>query len=93
MAIVSIELDDDTLANALADLTNDEILEILKKVDTRKSEWDFITTLYPWMAGEHRKMVAEELEDKANREERCQRSAEYPDIHHHVDPHRGCILR
>lgn len=93
MAEVSIRLDLDSLGRELADWDYEDLMELLKVVDETKSEWDFIVKIKEWADAEHRKMIAEELETKAEREDRCQRSAEYPDLHHHVDPHKGCILR
>lgn len=93
MTRVSIELSLDQLAEELSSWSYEDLLELLKTVDEKKSEWDFISHIKKWVDVEHRKMVLEELETKAEREERCQRSAEYPDLHYHVDPHRGCVLR
>lgn len=87
---VQIELSREELARQVADWSNEEVLEFLKDVDTHKAEWDFISTLKPWVDGEHRKMVREELEDKARREDTCQ-SAEGLMVH--VSPHKGCIIR
>lgn len=90
---VSIELSTDQLAEELSRWSYDDLMELLKTVDEKKSEWDFVVKIKEWADVEHKKMAAEELEDKALREERCQTSAEYPDLHFHVDPHRNCILR
>ncbi len=93
MAEVSIRLDLDSLGRELADWSYEDLMELLKVIDETKSEWDFIAKIKEWVDIEHRKMIREEMETKAEREEKCQRSAEYPDIHVHVSPHRGCILR
>jgi hypothetical protein len=90
---VNIELSTDQLAEELSRWSYEDLMELLKTVDEKKSEWDFVVKIKAWADGEHKKMAAEELEDKALREEKCQRSAEYPDLHFHVDPHRGCVLR
>jgi hypothetical protein len=90
---VEIELDANNLAEQVSRWSNEDVLEFIKKVDQHKGEWDLISLLKPWVDGEHRKMAEEELEDKAKREDKCQRSAEYPDLQHHVSPHKGCILR
>ena len=90
---VSIELSLDELAEELSQWSYDDLMELLKTVDEKKSEWDFIVQIKKWADAEHRKMALEELEDKALREERCQRSAEYPDLSFHTDPHMGCVLR
>ncbi len=93
MPRVTLELSLDALARELADWDYDDLMELLKTIDEAKSEWDLIAKIKEWVDIEHRKMVKEELEIKAEREDRCQRSAEYPDLHHHVSPHRGCVLR
>lgn len=90
---IEIELNADNLAEQISGWSNEDVLEFIKKIDKHKAEWDFISLLKPWVDAEHKKMALEELEDKANREDRCQRSAEYPDLHYHVNPHKGCILR
>jgi hypothetical protein len=90
---VEVQLDADNLAEQIAGWSNEDVLEFIKKIDTHKSEWDFISVLKPWVDAEHYKMVQEETADKAKREDKCQRSAEYPDIWVHVSPHKGCILR
>lgn len=93
MTHVSIELSLDQLADELSSWSYEDLLELLKTVDERKSEWDFISHIKSWVDVEHRKMVQEETEDKAEREDRCTRSKVYPDIWVHVSPHKGCILR
>lgn len=93
MSRANIEIDLDTLAESIAEWDNEDVLKLIKRVDELKSEWDFVEILRPWVEGEHRKMVKEELEDKAHREQRCQKSAEYPDLSFHTSPHKGCILR
>ena len=93
MSRVNIELSIDQLAEELSRWSYKDLMELLKTVDEKKSEWDFIVKIKEWADVEHRKMAAEELEDKALREEKCQVSAQYPDLRFHVDPHRGCVLR
>lgn len=90
---VSIELSMGELAKELADWDYDDLMELLKEIDETKSEWDFVVRIKAWADAEHKKMAQEELEDKALREDRCQKSAEYPDLSYHVSPHKGCILR
>lgn len=90
---VEIQLDADNLAEQIAGWTNQDVLDFIKKIDKHKGEWDLIALLKPWVDAEHRTMVREELEAKAEREDKCQRSSEYSDIWIHVSPHKGCVLR
>lgn len=90
---IEVELNAEKLAEQMARWNNDDVLDFIKLVDQHKSEWDFISTLKPWVDGEYRKMVQEETEDKAQREGRCQRDPQNLGIWVHVSPHKGCILR
>ncbi len=90
---IEIELSLGQISDQLSRWSYDDLLELIKEIDEKKGEWDFVAQLKPWVDGQHRQMIQEETEEKAEREEKCQRSAEYPDIWVHVSPHRGCILR
>jgi len=93
MPKITLEYDLDSLARELADWSYEDLMELITVIDETKGEWDFIAKLKPWVDEQHRKMVQEETEGLAERTEKCQRSAEYPDIWVHVSPHRGCVLR
>lgn len=93
MASIELEFDLDSLAREVARWSYEDLLEFIKVIDETKGEWDFIAKLKPWVDAQHRAMIQEETEAKAECEEKCQRSAEYPDIWVHVSPHRGCVLR
>lgn len=93
MPEIRLTLNTDELAAQLATWPVEEVIELIKATDEHMGDWALIAEIKPWADKQHREMIQEETEDRAERAGMCTRSEEYPEIHAHVDPHRGCVLR
>ncbi len=95
MSIHDIELTVPYLAfaQAMADLTPEEFVEVIKDVDKRMGNWGLILGLHTWVNQQHRQWALEEAQDAARSARLCIQSSEYPELWGHASPHLGCVLR
>lgn len=74
----NIQLDESHLIESLSeDLSRDELVDFVKKLDDQQQDWDFTEKLYEHFALLHQDFLKESAEDEAKRaaEERCPRAA------------------
>lgn len=90
---LELEVTPQSIGEALADLTPDQVVEILQIADERFQAWEFVLAIHAWADDRHREWELERLEEDAKVEKRCVRSETYPDLWGHASPHIGCILR
>lgn len=81
------------LGLALADLTFDEAVEVLKAADDHHQDWEFPLAIYEWVVERHREWDLEKLQEECQRMGHCVRSEHHMDLWVHSSPHKKCILR